>query len=148
MKYLRRFNESVVEIDETVSVLDQMCLEMRDKDLYVEVNPYPRYQSMKRFDDLNQVKICLDIRNDEEAYHKFDIEKVKSEIFDIVNYMKSEGWKIHTCDVMNDYGKNDVTIEDGKIISVSRAQHSITKKRVEQEVNYPVYQLYIEFKKM
>ena len=144
MKYLRKFNESVEEIDEVVSVLNEMSFEIRDKDLYVEVYPYPRYQATTnhfagRFGDLSKVKVCLDIRKDEEADNTFYLSDITGEISDILSFMESEGWLISQSEAINRYGGNSVTINLPlrlKILDFS-----------EDEIFYPVYNLYIEFKK-
>jgi len=139
MKYLRKFNESVeeLELDDILSVIDQMCLDIRDKDLLVKVSQYPRYEAMKRFTDLNRVKIYLDIKKDEETDYTFDLETIKSEFFDIVDFMKREGWQIYSSQILNRYGTNGVTIKDGKILDFKG-----------DEIDYPARGLFVEFKKI
>ena len=112
MRYLKKYKvfESKEEIDDTISVLKDLILDIKDKDLNVEIK-------LRRIYGTNPDKFpVLDIfifKDDTSGNDRFKSDEIIHEITQITEFMKSEGWGINL-KVSTPYGSYDSKIEDGK----------------------------------
>ena len=125
------------EAEDLVSILKDLALDIKDKDLNVEVT--------KRSTDLKEwsignfgyyIHMIID-KYDRYSIIRFNLYEIKDEIMEIVDFMDSQGWVIDGADVLDASGPHNVLIRDNMIIS----QYS------GEEVNYLISEIHIRFKK-
>ena len=153
MKYLRKFNESVEEIDdrikakeetdELISILEYMVLDISDKDLRVKIN-YVNNTRPKSYEASNYLDIEISISKNKEmwyreAWGKFMISEVSSEIFQIVDFMKEQGYEFLLGEISDPAGIYRAKIEDGKIVSSYGDEKT--------EINHLIGELRVRFTK-
>jgi len=129
------------EAEDLVSILKDLVLDIKDKDLNAEVT--------KRHTDLQEwsignygyyihMIISKYDRNFIGGYSsRFNLYDIKDEIMEIVDFMDSHGWVIDGVDVLDAAGPHNVLIRDNMIIS----QYS------GEEMNYLISEFDIKFKK-
>jgi hypothetical protein len=136
MRYLKKYKffESKEEIDDNISVLNDMVLDIKDKDLNVEVK-------LRRIYGTNPDKFpVLDIfifKDDTSGNDRFTSDEIIHEITQITEFMKSEGWGINL-KVSTPYGSYDSKIEDGKIYS----KDNMTRRNI---ANFWITRIHIVF---
>jgi len=135
MKYLKKYKvfelrEETEEVDRILSILNDMCLDIRDLDL----KAYIFYNSS----DLTHTDITLKIFKEIDSDNRFSLKLINSEIFQIVDFLKSEGWKVKRSLVSNAGSVYESKIENGKIICLYN----------DKELLWEIEKFTIEFKKI
>jgi hypothetical protein len=135
MKYLKKYKvfelrEETEEVDRILSILNDMCLDIRDLDL----KAYILYNSS----DLTHTDITLKIFKEIDSDNRFSLKLINSEIFQIVDFLKSEGWKVKRSLVSNAGSVYESKIENGKIICLYN----------DKELLWEIEKFTIEFKKI
>ncbi len=140
MKYLKKYKvfelrEETEEVDRILSILNDMCLDIRDLDL----KAYILYNSS----DLTHTDITLIVGKMEffkeiDSDDRFSLKLINSEIFQIVDFLKSEGWKVKRSLVSNAGSVYESKIENGKIICLYN----------DKELLWEIEKFTIEFKKI
>ncbi len=116
----------VEDYNQLISILQDLTLDIKDKDLRVDVIK------------LSLLGIKIRIAKNEEVYGgRFNLYDIKDEIIQIVDFMDSEGWVIDYAGVVDASGIHNVLIRDNMIIN----QYS------GEEVNYLVGEFNIKLKK-
>lgn len=134
MRHLKTYKifESV-EVQELVSILNDMALEINDKDLSCEIVESP--MSRSGF----EISILVDKTNDEKFYSW----EIEDEIINMVSFMKSQDWGVYYAYVAGTpFSDNDVNntasvdIQDDKIL-VNRKNFwgKLGKIKLEHQIN-------------
>jgi hypothetical protein len=135
MRYLKAYKifESVDEVQELVSVLNDMALEINDKDLSCEIVESPMSTGF-------EISILVEKTNDEKFYSG----EIEDEIINMVSFMKSQNWGVYYAYVagitsLSENGINNtasVDIQDDKIL-VNRKNFwgKLGKIKLEHEIN-------------
>ena len=135
MRYIKKYKvfelrEETEEVDRILSILNDMCLDIRDLDL----KAYIFYNSS----DLTHTDITLKIFKEIDSDNRFSLKLINSEIFQIVDFLKSEGWKVKRSLVSNAGSVYESKIENGKIICLYN----------DKELLWEIEKFTIEFKKI
>lgn len=121
------------EVQELVSILNDMALEINDKDLSCEIVESP--MSRSGF----EISILVDKTNDEKFYSW----EIEDEIINMVSFMKSQDWGVYYAYVAGTpFSDNDVNntasvdIQDDKIL-VNRKNFwgKLGKIKLEHQIN-------------
>ncbi len=134
MRHLKTYKifESA-EVQELVSILNDMALEINDKDLSCEIVESP--MSRSGF----EISILIDKTNDEKFYSW----EIEDEIINMVSFMKSQDWGVYYAYVAGTpFSDNDVNntasvdIQDDKIL-VNRKNFwgKLGKIKLEHQIN-------------
>ncbi len=134
MRHLKTYKifESA-EVQELVSILNDMALEINDKDLSCEIVESP--MSRSGF----EISILVDKTNDEKFYSW----EIEDEIINMVSFMKSQDWGVYYAYVAGTpFSDNDVNntasvdIQDDKIL-VNRKNFwgKLGKIKLEHQIN-------------
>jgi hypothetical protein len=167
MRYLKKYKvfESKEEIDDTISVLKDLILDIKDKDLNVEVKLRRIYGTNPDKFPVFENKILMVIKKPGEdlpANHlnapSFHINKLGDEIFQIIDFMYNQDWVV---EVDNSYIQgcnfesksrgnlpfgveffNHIYFKDGKVkIKENRKLSDLS------EIKYPIVDFRIQFMK-
>ena len=123
-------DESHRESDEIMSVLNDMILSIRDNEFHVGVFFRKNYRpTVVEFSNYLDIEIAINNKSFDPnsspmyKYRPFQLEDVKEDIFQIVEFMSGEGWSIKSVVIADNsvplatHGINyDVYIENGEII--------------------------------
>ena len=135
MRHLKAYKifESVDEVQELVSVLNDMALEINDKDLSCIINKSPMSTGF-------EISILVEKTNDEKFYSG----EIEDEIINMMSFMKSQNWGVYYAYVagitsLSENGINNtasVDIQDDKIL-VNRKNFwgKLGKIKLEHEIN-------------
>jgi pectate lyase len=113
MRYLKKykiFETTESEVDDLISILQDLTLDIKDKDLKVDVIKSGRF-----FNSMTLLGIKIIISK--EGYGRFKLSDIKDEIIQIVDFMDSYDWKIDYIEVVDAAGPNNVLIHDNMIIN-------------------------------
>jgi hypothetical protein len=109
--------ESLSEAKELISVINDMALDIKDKDLRVRIIPVKK-NIMDLTDDSHD--ICFRIEAiwfmQEIQRQRFYLKKIYDELFQIIHFMEDQGWNIQYSNVAGPDGVHSVYIEDGRVI--------------------------------
>jgi hypothetical protein len=139
MRHLKTYKtfESVDEVQELVSVLNDMALEINDKDLSCIINQSP--MSMSGYSTGFEISILVEKTNDEKFYSG----EIEDEIINMASFMKSQNWGVYYAYVAGTpFSDNDVNntasvdIQDDKIL-VNRKNFwgKLEKIKLEHQIN-------------
>ena len=105
MKYLRKFNESLSEAKELLSIINDMALDIKDKDLRVTTTLVT--------DDSHEIDLKIQSPQHKRMFH---IKEINNDLFQIIHFMKDQEWNVKYSNACGPDFSHPVYLEDDKVI--------------------------------
>ena len=106
---IKRKRELQIEVDDLISILKDLTLDIKDKDIKAEIIRRPTTGHYSYY-----IQIIISKNDQYDEYSKnqsFNLTDIKDEIIQIVDFMKNNGWVVSNSSVV-DGGIYDVIVKD------------------------------------